>query len=101
MATGSLTQTEQGEVELLLAETASKLLYFERDCNKPIDSNKFKALAPLKAFSDGYETMAGISWVRIESQAEQNYKVLKAQAPQGQLCEQYQSGIKGIYPFLK
>jgi hypothetical protein len=27
MASGSLTQTEQGEIELLLAETASKLLY--------------------------------------------------------------------------
>ena len=101
MATGTLTQIEQGEVELLLAESASKLLYLERDCNKPIDKEKFEELAQIKAFSEGYETIKGISWARIESQSEHNYTVLKTQAPQGQLCEQYQSDIKGNYRFLK
>jgi len=57
MATGTLTQIEQGEVELLLAESASKLLYLERDCNKPIDKEKFEELAQIKAFSEGYESM--------------------------------------------
>ncbi len=101
MATGSLTQTEQGEVELLLAESASKLLYLERDCNKPTDQDKFEELAQVKAFSEGYETIEGISWARIESQSEDKYKVLKTQAPQGQLCEQYKNDIKGNYRFLK
>lgn len=101
MATGSLTQTEQGEVELLLAESASKLLYLERDCNKPIDTEKFKELAQLKAFSEGYMTIEGISWDRVKRKAHQGYGALKIEAPLGQLCEQYRSDIKGNYRFLK
>lgn len=60
MATGTLTQIEQGEIELLLADSASKLLYLERDCNKPIDTEKFEELAKIKAFSEGYESIEGI-----------------------------------------
>ena len=74
MATGTLTQIEQGEVELLLAESASKLLYLERDCNKPIDNEKFEELAKIKAFSEGYESIEGISWSRIEVQSQHGYE---------------------------
>lgn len=101
MATGTLTQMEQGEVELLLAESASKLLQLERDCNKPIDNEKFEELAQIKAFSEGYGSIEGINWSRIEVQSQHGYEKLKAQAPQGQLCEQFNSKIKGNYRFLK
>ena len=101
MATGTLTQREQGEVELLLAESASKLLYLERDCNKPFDNEKFEELAQIKAFSEGYESIEGISWPRIEAQSQRGYEKLNAQASQGQLCEQFNREIKGNYRFLK
>lgn len=101
MATGTLTQIEQGEIELLLADSASKLLYLERDCNKPIDNEKFEELAKIKAFSEGYESIEGISWSRIEVQSQHGYEKLKAEASQGQLCEQFNREIKGNYRFLK
>jgi hypothetical protein len=100
-ATESLTKTEKSEVELLLAEAASKLLYLERDCNMPMDKEKFKEFAKLKAFSEGYMTIKGISWDRVKRKAHQGYGALKIEAPLGQLCEQYQSDIKGNYRFLK
>jgi hypothetical protein len=101
MATGTLTQIEQGEVELLLAESAGKLLYLERDCNRPIDNDKFEELAKIKAFSEGYQSIEGISWSRIEVQSQRSYEKLKVQASQGQLCEQFNREIKGNYRFLK
>ncbi len=100
-ATQSLSNTEKGEVELLLAEAASKLLYLERDCKMPMDKEKFKELAKLKAFSEGYMTIEGISWDRVKRKAHQGYGALKIEAPLGQLCKQYQSDIKGNYRFLK
>ncbi len=100
-ATEALTSSEKGEVELLLAEAASKLLYLERDCNQPIDTAKFKELAQLKAFSEGYMTIEGISWDRVKRKAHQGYGALKIEAPMGQLCQQYQADIKGNYRFLK
>ncbi|WP_019029529.1 hypothetical protein [Colwellia piezophila] len=101
LATETLTKSEKGEIELLLAEAASKLIYLERDCNQPIDKNKFKELARLKAFSDGYMTIEGISWDRVKRKAHQGYGVLKIEAPLGQFCPQYQNDIKGNYRFLK
>ena len=89
-ATESLTTTEKSEVELLLAEAASKLLYLERDCNLPMDTEKFKELAKLKAFSEGYMTIEGISWDRVKRKAHQGYGALKIEAPLGQICSQYQ-----------
>lgn len=101
LATESLTKTEKSDVELLLAEAASKLLYLERDCDKPIDKDKFKELAQLKAFSEGYMTIEGISWDRVKRKAHQGYGALKIEAPLGQFCQQYQDDIKGNYRFLK
>jgi hypothetical protein len=100
-ATESLTTTEKSEVELLLAEAASKLLYLERDCSLPMDTDKFKELAKIKAFSEGYMTIEGISWDRVKRKAHQGYGALKIEAPLGQLCSQYQKDIKGNYRFLK
>ena len=101
LAAESLTKAEKGEVELLLAEAASKLLYLERDCSMPMDKNKFKELARIKAFSEGYMTIEGISWDRVKRKAHQGYGALKIEAPLGQLCQQYKSDIKGNYSFLK
>ena len=100
-ATESLTKAEKGDVELLLAEAASKLIYLERDCGKPIDVNKFKELAKIKAFSEGYMTIEGISWDRVKEKAHKGYDELKNKAPTGELCEQYKGQIKGNYRFLK
>ncbi|ALO35073.1 hypothetical protein CMT41_10350 [Colwellia sp. MT41] len=96
-----LTKVEKGEVELLLAEAASKLLYLERDCGKPMDVEKFKELAKIKAFSEGYMTIEGISWERVKKKAHQGYGMLKIEAPLGELCDDYRAQIKGNYRFLK
>ncbi len=96
-----LTKAEKGEVELLLAEAASKLLYLERDCGKAMDVDKFKELAKLKAFSEGYMTIEGISWDRVKKKAHQGYGMLKIEAPLGELCKEYKAQIKGNYRFLK
>lgn len=96
-----LTKTEQGEVESLLAEAASKLIYLDRDCGKEIDPKKFKELSKLKAFSEGYMTIEGISWEHVKRKAHQEYGMLKIDAPLGELCDQYKAAIKGKYRFLK
>jgi len=96
-----LSKSEKKEVELLLAEAASKLLYLERDCGKPMDKDKFKELAKLKAFSEGFYTIDGISWERVKRKAHQGYGALKIEAPLGEYCEQYREDIRGSYRFLK
>jgi hypothetical protein len=96
-----LTQSEQGEVESLLSEAAGKLIYLERDCGKEMDTEKFKELAKIKAFSEGFMTIEGISWERVKRKAHQKYGMLKIDAPLGELCEQYKAEIKGNYRFLK
>lgn len=96
-----LTKAEKGEIELLLADAASKLIYLERDCGKAMDAEKFKELAKLKAFSEGYMTIEGISWERVKKKAHKGYGMLKIEAPLGELCEQYKAAIKGNYRFLK
>ncbi|OUS00328.1 hypothetical protein A9Q81_10650 [Gammaproteobacteria bacterium 42_54_T18] len=101
IAAEPLTKTEKSEVESLLAEAASKMIYLNRDCGKEIDKNKFKELSKLKAFSEGYMTIEGVSWERIKRKAHQEYGMLKIDAPLGELCEQYKAAIKGSYRFLK
>ena len=96
-----LTKAEQVEVESLLAEAASKLIYLDRDCGKPIDAKKFKELSKLKAFSEGYMTIEGVSWDSIKRKAHQEYGMLKIEAPLGELCQQYKAAIKDSYQFLK
>ena len=96
-----LTNSEKRDVESLLAEAASKLLYLERDCGKPVDAEKFKELSKIKAFSEGYMTIEGISWKRVKRKAHEGYGALKAAAPLGELCEDYRAQIKGNYRFLK
>lgn len=97
----SLTKSEKSEVELLLAESASKLIYLERDCGKAMDTEKFKELAKIKAFSEGFTTIEGISWERVKRKAHQGYGMLKIEAPLGELCKQYREDIRGSYRFLK
>jgi len=101
IAAEPLTKSEKSEVESLLAEAASKMIYLNRDCGKEINADKFKELAKLKAFSEGFMTIEGISWERVKRKAHQEYGMLKIDAPLGELCEQYKSAIKGSYRFLK
>lgn len=101
LAAEPVTGSEKSEIELLLAESASKLIYLDRDCGKAIDKKKFKELAKLKAFSEGYLTIEGISWERVKRKAHKGYGMLKIEAPMGELCEQYKADIKGSYRFLK
>jgi hypothetical protein len=101
MASESLSGKEVKEVEALLAEAASKLLYVSRDCDKPIDPSKFKDIAKLKAFSEGYYTLDGISWDNVKYEAHRQYGELKVKAPIGELCEDYKAQLKGKYKWLK
>ena len=101
MAEEALTKSEKAQVEAILTEAASKLIYLDRDCDKPIDGEKFKELAKLKAFSEGFETIEGISWETIRVEAHRQYGVLKTEAPVGELCKQYEADIKDSYMFLK
>lgn len=96
-----LTKSEKSEVESLLAEAGGKLLYLDRDCGKPMDVEKFKEIAKLRAFSEGFMTIEGISWDRVKRKAHQEYGMLKIDAPLGELCEQYKAALKGNYRFLK
>lgn len=97
----ALSKREKGEIELLLAESASKLIYLERDCDMPMDKSKFKELSKLKAFSEGHLSIEGISWERVKRKSHQAYGMLKIEAPIGELCEQFKADIKGSYRFLK
>lgn len=96
-----LTKTELNEIESLLAEAGGKAIYLSRDCDKPIDPEKFKELSKLLAFSEGYMSIEGVNWEHIARKAHQEYGRLKIQAPLGELCEEIKTVIKGDYNFLK
>ena len=100
-ATQSSTDNKYGEIELLLAEAASKLIYLNNDCNKPIDPQKFKELAKIKAFSEGHMTIEGISWENTKRKANKMYGALKIEAPLGEYCHEFREDIRGHYKFLK
>ena len=100
-ASEELSKEQVKDVEALLVEATSKLIYLDRDCDKPIDGEKVKELAKLKAFSEGFHTLEGISWESIRVEAHRKYGELKVKAPVGELCEQYKADIKGSYKFLK
>ncbi|KGJ99591.1 hypothetical protein [Thalassotalea sp. ND16A] len=97
----TLSKSQVKSVEAMLIEAGSKMLYLTRDCDKPIDPSKFKELAKIKAFSEGYETIEGVSWKTIQRESHRQYGELKTEAPMGELCEQYKADIKGNYKFLK
>ena len=96
-----LSDAHKGEIELMLAEAASKLIYLNNDCGKSIDPEKFKELAKLKAFSEGYMTIEGISWENTKRKANKMYGALKIEAPMGELCSEFREDIRGHYDFLK
>ena len=100
-ATESLSNAEKREIESILAEAGSKLIYLQRDCGKTMDVEKYKELAKLKAFSEGFMTIEGVSWDNIKRKAHQEYGMLKIEAPLGELCDQYKAAIKESYRFLK
>ncbi|MCJ8321417.1 MAG: hypothetical protein MJK12_17405 [Colwellia sp.] len=100
-ATQPLSDTHKGEIELLLAEAASKLIYLNNDCSKPVDPEKFKELAKIKAFSEGYMTIEGISWENTKRKANKMYGGLKIEAPLGEFCSEFREDIRGHYRFLK
>lgn len=97
----ALTKSEKGEVELMLAEAASKLIYLDRDCGRAVNADKFQELAKIKAFSEGYMSIEGISWDHVKREAHIGYGSLKMKAPMGEFCAQYKVDIKDSYEFLK
>lgn len=97
----ALSSSQIKQVEALLTEAAGKSIYVTNHCDKPIDPSKFKELAKIKAFSEGYETIEGISWDNVKEGAHQQYADLKAKAPKGELCAEYLADLKGKYRFLK
>lgn len=96
-----LTEEQVSEVEILLTEAASKLIYMNNECNAPIDAEKFKELAKIKAFSEGYQTIEGISWDHVKVEAHRQYGQLKVEAPMGEYCDKFKEDFKSAYPFLK
>lgn len=101
VASESLSTDQINSVQNLLAEAGGKSLYVTELCDKPIDPEKFKELAKIKAFSEGYETIEGISWEVVKDKAHKQFAELKKQAPEGQLCDKYLADLKGNYRFLK
>lgn len=97
----TLSSSEVEQVEVLLTEAAAKSIYVTRHCDKPIDVDKFKELAKIKAFSEGFETIEGISWDNVKEGAHKQYDALNAKAPKGELCVEYLADLKGKYRFLK
>ncbi|TLU61510.1 hypothetical protein FE810_14730 [Thalassotalea litorea] len=92
---------ERNKIEMLLAEAAGKMIYLTKQCDKPVDPEKFKELSKLKAFSEGYQSIEGISWEHVRDEANQKYGELNAEGPDGEFCEQYEKDIQNAYPFLK
>jgi len=88
-------------VELLLADTASQLIYLDKDCNKPIDPQKFRELAKLKAMSEGYFSVEDIDWEKIKLVGNINYGSLKSEYPLSERCEEFREEIRGNYRFLQ
>ncbi|TRX56556.1 hypothetical protein [Thalassomonas sp. M1454] len=101
VASEPLSPLEVKEVQKLLAEAASKAKYVDEICEMPISAEKFKELSKIKAFSEGYETIEGISWEAVKDIALKEYDELKKQAPDGQYCDKYLADLKGNYRFLK
>jgi hypothetical protein len=101
LAVEPLTSDQKLELELILAEAASKLIYIDRDCDMPVDKTKIPDLAKIKAFSEGYYTVEGISWENTKREAHKRYGALKIDAPMGELCAEYIEHFKDGYKFLK
>ncbi len=101
LAIDPLTREQLVEVEAHIAEAASKGMYITYLCDKPIDPSKFKEFAKIKAFSEGYFTLEGVQWSAVEGEAKKQYQVLKADAPNGELCEKIMSELQIDYKFLK
>ena len=101
MAATPLSEDDAKEVEAILVEAASKLLYIDRDCKMPVDPEKFKELAKIKAFSEGYLTLEGVSWEHVKHDAHVAYAELKKKAPLGELCDQYRKQLSENYQLLK
>lgn len=93
--------SEKTEIESLLAEAGSKMIYLKRECDLPVDYDKFKELAKIKAFSEGHLSIEGISWANVKRASHIEYGMLKIAAPLGESCEQIRADIKGLYRFLK
>lgn len=91
----------QAKLQRKVAEAASKFLYVSRDCEMPIDPEKFKNWVKLKAFSEGYTSIEGVDWETVKREAHINYGKLKIEAPEGELCKKYKAFLKDKYQWLK
>lgn len=89
------------KLEYILAEAGSKSLYLTRDCDKPIDPEKFKSMADVKAVMEGFKSADEVNWDNIQLASHIKYAELKTDAPMGELCSQYKKEVKGKYKWLK
>ncbi|QBY02978.1 hypothetical protein E2K93_00700 [Thalassotalea sp. HSM 43] len=89
------------ELEALLADDASKLIYLSRDCDMPIDAEKFKDLAALKAMMEGYGNTDNVDWEKVTKMAHEGYGKIKVEAPVGEKCPEYKEQLGEKYEWLK
>lgn len=89
------------KLEYILAEAGSKSLYLTRDCDKPIDPEKFKDMADVKAVMEGFQSADEVNWDSIKLASHIKYAELKTEAPMGEYCAQYKKEVKGKYKWLK
>ena len=96
----TLTVNQIADLEGILSDEGAKAIYLSRDCDKPIDADKFYEMAKLKALSEGFPTSNGIDRENTRRKAHVKYGQLKSEAPLGELCTQYKADIEGKYRWL-
>ncbi|NMP17496.1 hypothetical protein [Thalassotalea sp. Y01] len=100
-AAGLASDDRTAELEELLANDASKLIYLSRDCDMPIDAEKFKDLAALKAMMEGYGNTDNVDWEKVTKMAHEGYGKIKVEAPVGEKCPEYKDQLGEKYEWLK
>lgn len=96
-----MTKDQIQDVEALLAEGGAKSLYLTRECDKPIDPDKFRDLSKLKAISEGYPGVDGIDWENVKRESHIGYAKMKLDAPLGEACPALLEELKGKYRWLR
>jgi len=96
----TLTVNQIADLEEILSDAGAKAIYLSRDCNKPIDADKFFEMAKLNVLSEGFSTSKGIDREDIRRQAHIKYGQLKVKSPMGELCQEYKAELKGNYRWL-
>jgi hypothetical protein len=91
------------DLEILLANDVSKLIYLNNDCAMPItiEKEQFRDIAKVRAISEGIFSLDDIDWTNIKREGHKKYGMLKIEAPMGEYCKKYSDTIGGNYKFIK